>query len=125
RRSSMPEGPEMQVFRRLEFGDMLQLNVLDTRRYRDRQLPDASGRWDQSRQMLGAEQEQWLLAGLGASTARWNVLANQVFTFEADHEAGDATRYGTDSWDGYAAARQRLFDGVHERGVENFLVVTG
>lgn len=125
RRSSMPDGPEMQVFRRLAFGDMLQLNVLDTRRYRDRQLQDPAGRWDTQRQMLGAEQEAWLLEGLGASDARWNVLANQVFSFEADHEAGEAVRYGMDTWDGYAAARQRLFEGVRTRGVENFLVVTG
>jgi alkaline phosphatase D len=125
RRSSMPRGPEMQVFRRLEFGDMLQLNVLDTRRYRDRQLTDASLRWDASRQMLGADQEAWLLSGLAASTAVWNVLGNQIFSFEADHTAGPGERYGMDTWDGYAAARQRLFDGVLERDVDNFLIVTG
>ncbi|MEV5764048.1 alkaline phosphatase D family protein [Micromonospora sp. NPDC052213] len=125
RASSMPQGPEMQVYRRLQFGDLLQLDVLDTRRFRDRQLTDASLRWDPKRQMLGAEQEAWLLAGLAASTARWNVLGNQIFAMEADHTAGPAKRYGMDTWDGYAAARQRLFDGVAERNVENFLVVTG
>lgn len=125
RRSSMPQGPEMQVFRRLRFGDVLQLDVLDTRRYRDRQLTDASLRWEPSRQMLGATQEAWLLAGLGTSTAVWNVLGNQIFSFEADHTAGPDERYGMDTWDGYAAARQRLFDGVLDRGVENFLIVTG
>ncbi len=125
RRSSMPHGPEMQVFRRLQFGDVLQLDVLDTRRHRDRQLTDPSLRWDPSRQMLGAEQEAWLLAGLGTSTTVWNVLGNQIFSFEADHTAGPDERYGMDTWDGYAAARQRLFDGVLERGVENFLIVTG
>ena len=30
------------------------------------------------RAILGAEQRAWLLDGLGSSTARWNVLANQV-----------------------------------------------
>lgn len=125
RRSSIPTGPEMQVFRRLQFGDLLQLDVLDTRRYRDRQLSDQSLRWEPSRQMLGAEQEEWLLAGLGASTAVWNVLGNQIFAFEADHTDGEAETYGMDTWDGYAAARQRLFDGVLERDVENFLMITG
>jgi alkaline phosphatase D len=75
--------------------------------------------------MLGAEQEKWLLDGLATSTARWNVLGNQIFAMEADHTDGPATRYGTDTWDGYAAARQRLFDGVLERGVDNFVMVTG
>jgi alkaline phosphatase D len=125
RRSSMPRGPEMQVFRRLRFGDMLQLDVLDTRRFRDVQLTDPSLRWDPSRQMLGPEQESWLLDGLAASTAIWNVLGNQVFSFEADHTAGQEERYGMDTWDGYAAARQRLFDGVVERDVENFVIITG
>jgi alkaline phosphatase D len=125
RASSMPRGPEMQVYRRLQFGDLLQLDVLDTRRFRDRQLTDPAQRWNADRQMLGAEQEAWLLAGLGASTARWNVLGNQIFAMEADHTDGPGERFGMDVWDGYAAARQRLFDGVVARRVENFLIVTG
>ncbi|MEH1168261.1 alkaline phosphatase D family protein [Micromonospora sp. CPCC 205539] len=125
RRSSIPRGPEMQVYRRLAFGDLLQLDVLDTRRFRDQQLTDQSLRWDPSRQILGAQQEAWLLAGLGASRARWNVLGNQVFAMEADHTEGPAGSYSMDGWDGYAAARQRLFDGLAKRNVENFLVVTG
>ncbi|GAB3932843.1 hypothetical protein GCM10027614_02750 [Micromonospora vulcania] len=107
RRSSMPKGPEMQVYRRLTFGDLLQLDVLDTRRFRDQQLTDPSLRWDPNRQMLGAKQEAWLLAGLGASRARWNVLGNQVFAMEADHTDGPTETFGMDTWDGYAAARQR------------------
>ncbi|MCW6003412.1 alkaline phosphatase D family protein [Micromonospora sp. CPCC 205371] len=125
RASSMPHGPEMQVYRRLKFGDLLQLDMLDTRRFRDRLLTDPALRWDPNRQMLGAKQEAWLLAGLGASTARWNVLGNQVFAMEADHTDGPGERFGMDPWDGYAAARQRLFDGVVARRVENFLMVTG
>lgn len=129
RKSSMPSGPEMQVFRRLTFGGLLQLNVLDTRRWRTDQLEacagDCTGRWGEHRTMLGAEQEAWLLEGLGSSRATWNILANQVFMMQADHDAGEPERYGMDPWDGYAAARQRLFDGVHERNVENFVVVTG
>jgi alkaline phosphatase D len=129
RRTSMPRGPEMQVYRRLTFGNLLQLNVLDTRRFRSDQLEqcaqDCEGRWNPARTMLGAEQEKWLLDGLGRSSARWNVLGNQVFAFEADHDAGASERYGMDPWDGYAAARQRLFDGVVERKVDNFVMITG
>ncbi len=129
RRTSMPRGPEMQVYRRLTFGSLLQLNVLDTRRFRSDQLEqcaqDCDGRWDPARTMLGAQQEKWLLDGLGRSSARWNVLGNQVFAFEADHDAGTSERYGMDPWDGYAAARQRLFDGVVARKVDNFVMITG
>jgi alkaline phosphatase D len=129
RRTSMPHGSEMQVYRRLTFGNLLQLNVLDTRRFRTDQLEqcaqDCDARWDPERTMLGAQQEKWLLDGLGRSSARWNVLGNQVFAFEADHDAGTSERYGMDPWDGYAAARQRLFDGVLERNVDNFVMITG
>ena len=128
RRTSMPRGPEMQVYRRLTFGNLAQLNVLDTRRFRTDQLACVRGcddRFDPQRTMLGAAQEKWLLEGLGRSRAQWNVLGNQVFAFEADHDAGASERYGMDTWDGYAAARQRLFDGVVERGVDNFVMITG
>ena len=30
-----------------------------------------------------------------------------------------------DNWNGYSPARQRLFDGVVERGVQNLVVLTG
>jgi alkaline phosphatase D len=128
RRTSMPAGPEMQVYRRLTFGDLAQLNVLDTRRFRSDQLECVRGcddRFDPARTMLGDDQETWLLDGLGRSQARWNVLGNQIFAFQADHDAGPSERYGMDTWDGYAAARQRLFDGVVERGVDNFVMITG
>jgi alkaline phosphatase D len=36
--------------------------------------------------MTGAEQEQWLLDGLAASRARWNVLAQQTIFAEVDFD---------------------------------------
>ncbi|WP_233493975.1 alkaline phosphatase D family protein [Desertihabitans brevis] len=130
RRSSLPQGPEMDIYRRLTFGRLLSLSMLDTRRFRDDQIEGGNqavldGRWDPRRTMLGRRQEGWLLNGLDSSRARWNVLGNQVFCFEADHEAGPEVRYSGDTWDSYAAARQRLFDQLHRRGVENFVMVTG
>lgn len=103
RRTSMPRGSEMQVYRRLTFGNLVQLNVLDTRRYRSVQLQCVRGcddRFDPARTMLGSAQEKWLLDGLDRSDARWNVLGNQIFAFEADHDAGPSERYGMDTWDG-------------------------
>ncbi|MBW3631284.1 MAG: alkaline phosphatase D family protein, partial [Gemmatimonadetes bacterium] len=34
RRAYMPVGPDLRLYRRLRFGDLLELNVLDTRQYR-------------------------------------------------------------------------------------------
>lgn len=131
RRGSLPSGPDMRIYRRLRFGNLLEMNVLDGRQYRDDQAcgdglqvpcDDAS---DPSRGMLGEEQERWLLDGLGASSATWNVVAQQTIMAEADRDPGPGELLPMDNWNGYEPARQRLFDGVVERGVENLVVITG
>nr|WP_203417083.1 alkaline phosphatase D family protein [Jiangella ureilytica] len=131
RRTSMPSGPDMQLYRRLRYGTLADFNVVDTRQYRDNQACgdgrriDCEDRLDPARTMLGAAQESWLLDGLSDAPATWKVMANQIFMMQADHEAGPVQAFGMDTWDGYAAARTRLLDGVRERGVDNFVVITG
>lgn len=126
-----PTGPDMQLYRRLAFGDLAEISVLDTRQYRsdqaagDGQDPPNPGSQDPSRTMLGDEQERWLLEGLGRSSARWNVLAQQVTLAQLDVKAGDGQIVPMDTWDGYTAARDRLFAGLRERGVENVVALTG
>lgn len=122
---SRPDGPDMRLYRRLSFGRLAGLHMVDTRQYRDVQLTNQDERFDPARTMLGDVQESWLLNGLDHSPSTWNILGNQVFMMQADHTDGPDVRYGMDTWDGYAAARQRLFDGVRDRGVENFVILTG
>lgn len=122
---SRPDGPDMRLHRRLAFGSLATLHMVDTRQYRDVQLTNQDERFDPARTMLGADQEAWLLDGLDSERRTWNILGNQVFMMQADHTDGDGVRYGMDTWDGYAAARQRLFDGVRDRGVDNLVIVTG
>lgn len=133
---SRPAGPRLQVYRRLRYGRLAQLDVLDTRQFRANQVCGPAGeeptreapcddRLDPSRSMLGAEQEQWLLDGLAASDARWNILANQVLMFQRDAQAGPGELFGMDHWDGYVAARDRLLGGIADRGVTNPVVLTG
>ncbi|MGD7704707.1 alkaline phosphatase D family protein [Microlunatus sp. Y2014] len=129
RRSSMPKGPDMQLYRRFDFGQLLGLHMIDTRQYRSDQLEqcvqDCDGRWDPTRSMLGAAQEKWLYDGLTTSTTRWNVLGNQLITFGLDNEDGPGVSYPMDNWNGYAGARQSLYTTVDQGGVENFVVITG
>jgi alkaline phosphatase D len=80
---------------------------------------------DPSRTMLGAAQEAWLLDGLHRSQATWNVLAQQVIMCRADRDPGPELETSMDNWNGYSPARQRLFDGIAERGAENVVVLTG
>jgi len=95
----------LQVYRRLQFGDLADLHVLDTRQYRTDQpaadgfgstseldpvtaafleqvfgepLFDADGILDPAATLLGGRQEAWLATNLARSRAAWNVLAQQV-----------------------------------------------
>lgn len=88
----------LKIYRRFDFGSLFTLHMLDTRlEGRDRQYdnfgdadggiarylagitPNASGiRPDASRQMMSAEQQNWLTAGMQASSATWQLLGNQT-----------------------------------------------
>ena len=122
-------GPSLH--RRLGFGDLVELNVLDTRRHRARQAcggwrrTDCAERLDPGRTMLGAAQERWLLDGLHSSRARWNVLAQQVFFSQLDLDPGPHQSFSMEAWDGYAAARDRLLAAIATRSVANPVVLTG
>lgn len=113
RRSSVPRGPDMRLYRRLAYGNLAEFNVLDTRQYRDDQAngdgikaPSAESE-DPNRTLTGDRQERWLLDGLADLGARWNVLAQQVFFAQRDFQNGAGQRFSMDSWDGYPASRER------------------
>lgn len=131
RRFSIPRGPDMQLYRRLTFGDLAEFNVLDTRQYRsdqacgDGQDVGCTEALDPSRTITGAEQERWLFDGLARSQARWNILAQQVFMAQRDFDPEAEVRLSMDAWDGYVASRDRLFDFIQKRQPSNPIVLTG
>lgn len=135
RRSSAPVGASMQLFRRLQWGDLATFHVLDTRQYRDLQACHDGGKnwWfvdceeqaDPDRTMLGEDQKQWLLDGMAESTAPWQLLAQSVFFAKRDNAAGPDTSLGSDGWDGYRADRDEIVRTWSERGVANPVVLTG
>jgi alkaline phosphatase D len=131
RRSAIPSGPDMRIYRRLRYGRTAEFNLLDGRQYRDDQVcgggqavPCADA-YDPDRSMLGAAQEKWLVDGLTASRATWNVLAQQTVMAKADRDPGPGELLSMDNWNGYEPARQRLFDAVVDRRINNVVVVTG
>ncbi|QIN85304.1 twin-arginine translocation signal domain-containing protein [Rubrobacter tropicus] len=131
RRSSVPTGPDMLLYRRLAYGNLAEFNVLDTRQYRDDQAandgtdPPNPESLDPNRTLTGNEQEQWLLNGLAASGATWNVLAQQVFFAQRDFNTDDTQRFSMDAWDGYVGSRNRISNFIQERGSLNPVVLTG
>lgn len=124
RRSSLPRGIDVQLYRRLTFGDLLDVHLLDTRQYRSDQAAQ-SARLDPQRTILGDEQEAWLERALAGPTARWNALAQQVFFSQRDFASGDALDLSTDAWDGYVADRDGLRDHLAAVGTSNPVVLTG
>jgi alkaline phosphatase D len=72
--------------------------------------------------MLGVEQEQFLERQLGASQAAWKVLAQQ--TVMTDLRVGGAV-LNYDQWDGYPAAKERLFAAIDASGSASTVVLTG
>lgn len=123
RRASLPRGIDIQLYRRLTFGDLLDLHVLDTRQYRSDQ--DGAARLDPARSILGDEQEAWLRSALAGPTARWNALAQQVFFSQRDFTAGPQRSFSDDGWDGYVADRDGLRDHLVAAGTSNPVVLTG
>lgn len=123
RASAVPDGPHIRMHRRLDFGRLARLNVLDTRQFRSDQATTQAGAEDPAMTMLGAAQKQWLLDGLHHSPTRWNLIASQIMMAETDLQVGPGKLWFYDAWDGYQAERNALM-GEFAR-VRNPVVLTG
>jgi alkaline phosphatase D len=132
RASAMPNGIDMQLYRQLSYGNLIDFNMLDTRQYRDDQAGGdgwqeayPEGALDPGRTMMGWEQEAWLLNNFARSSARWQVLGNQAPIAETDIVPGPGKKVHMDPWDGYVANRNRILQGALDRDVANLVVITG
>lgn len=124
-----PHTARPRVYRTFRFGELATLFMLDTRLVgRDQQVErtDIAALASPQRSVLGAEQENWLGGEFTASArnkTRWNLLGQQIMF--AQQAAPGAAIPNADVWDGYQAARERMFDLVERIGVGNFTVLTG
>lgn len=130
RRTSVPRGPDMQLFRRVPWGDLATFHMLDTRQFRDDQgcgdgYKDCPAATDPSRSLPGMQQERWLADGFRRSRARWDLLGQQVFFGRRDNDPGAAETVSMDSWDGYRPSRDRVVQSWQDAGVRNPVVLTG
>lgn len=125
---------DARLYRRLRFGDLATFHVLDGRQYRSDQPCDdgeserCAAALDPAKTVLGRPQERWLAQGLGGSSARWDVLAQQVLMAELNHQRspGQTTKvFWNDGWDGYPLARARLLHQLRAARVANPVVITG
>ncbi|TVU63979.1 alkaline phosphatase [Paenarthrobacter nitroguajacolicus] len=132
RPSSVPAGFDMKIYRTIQWGQLANFHMMDTRQYRDDQLAgdgwrkNVAERLDENRTITGAEQERWLLDGFKNSTQRWDILGQQVFFAERDRDkAPGIDDVSMDGWDGYAASRRRITQGWVDAKVRNAVVLTG
>ncbi|MPZ41153.1 MAG: alkaline phosphatase [Rhizobiales bacterium] len=142
RMAQRPAGPDALLYRRLTFGDLLDLVMLDERQYRsplacppappalDRNrlvVADSSPElFDTGRTMIGDEQERWLARCLAEpARARWLVLGQQLMFAPFLQPLKAGTGVGTDGWGGYAASHQRVLDLVAARPNRDTLVLGG
>jgi len=127
RSTSLPRGPDMQLYRNLSFGRLAEFQMLDTRQYRTDQ-PNGDGMCEITDDclspkgtLLGTRQFDWLQASLIESKAHWNVLAQQVMMALVRNPSG----YYMDGWPGYVYERGRLIKFLQERQIANPIVLTG
>jgi alkaline phosphatase D len=126
-RSSSDDAP---IYRSFACGDLLDLLMLDTRLVgRDEQASDCDLTRidDPARQLLGREQESWLLTELAASQARgtrWRLIGQQVIFAPLSRSMRGCVT-STDDWDGYEASRRRVLDALERESIDNVVILTG
>ena len=139
-----------RLYRRLRFGQLAEISLLDLRTYRDQQVattpspvpnPDpATG--DPDRSITGARQLDWLKRSLSPDRPQWKIIGNPVMITPVDFGAlphdlldpvndvtgllpRDGAPYNTDQWDGYTDDRRELFTHIRDHQVTDALFITG
>ena len=121
-------GGGIRLYRSFRFGTLVDLVMLDTRALRDQQVAstDVAALADPNRSILGADQEAWLFDQLRSSQRAgtgWRVLGQQVM-FSRVVPPGRPVML-SDSWDGYQASRDRIFDFLAAERVRDVAVLSG
>ncbi|MFE9768119.1 alkaline phosphatase D family protein [Streptomyces sp. NPDC005808] len=139
RRRFVNGSSDYRLYRRFDFGDLLRLNVLDTRQYRTDQPAGfasdfgsvAAGLGNTDGTLTAAAQEKWLRQGLRRSPARWNVVAQQVMMSQIrfpnflDPAHPLPPIANLDQWDGYDPARADFLRFLRDAQVANPVVLAG
>jgi alkaline phosphatase D len=133
---------EGTVYRRLRFGKLADLHLLDLRSFRSQQASTGSGRVDDpARTITGRAQLDWLKAGLASSDAAWKLVGTSVmispvaFGSLPAHLLGPVAELlglpkggvaiNVDQWDGYTDDRRELLAHLTDRSITNTVFLTG
>ncbi|MEI7931487.1 MAG: alkaline phosphatase D family protein [Alphaproteobacteria bacterium] len=133
RPSVLTHAPEMRIYGAFDYGDLGRINVLDGRQYRSIQPCAVGGSRrghvapsscadlvDPNRSMLGIAQETWLYDSFRTSTARWNLIAQDLLVAPYAQNTSDGQPGAfTEGWSGYAANRARMLAAIDLSHVKN------
>ena len=145
-------GDGTRIFRRLRFGKLAELTMLDLRTYRDQAVsatvpspvgpalnPELS---DPDRTITGRAQLDHLKESLNNKRAQWKLIGNPVMIAPLDLASlpqevidpiadvtgllpKDGAAINTDQWDGYTDDRREVLSHIKSRGVRDAVFLTG
>ncbi|MFT4084914.1 MAG: alkaline phosphatase D family protein [Nocardioides sp.] len=134
-------GDGTRIYRRLRFGTLLELSMLDLRTYRTEQGSQATT-GDPDATITGTAQLDWLKAGLD-HPVQWKIVGNPVMIAPVDFGTlpndvvdavgsvtgdvlpPDGLAYNVDQWDGYTADRKRLYAHLRDHQISDVVFITG
>ncbi|MGW1951864.1 alkaline phosphatase D family protein [Streptomyces sp. NPDC001920] len=140
----MPVRPAIAgtTYRRLRFGKLADLSLLDLRSFRSQQVKVGDGEVDDpERTLTGRAQLDWLKAGLQSSDTTWRLVGNSVMispfaigSLSAELLKPLAKLLGlpqeglalnADQWDGYTDDRRELLAHLRSNAIRNTVFLTG
>jgi alkaline phosphatase D len=131
------------IYRKISYGSMLDLIMLDTR-LEGRAKPPVN--FDDAdmpvRTMLGTNQYNWFVDNLATSTAKWKVIGNQIIFSDLNVGFGAVDSLGKpaitninairnvenlfiDNWESYPTERNAIMDTLKNKSVSNTIFITG
>ncbi|MFJ9587104.1 alkaline phosphatase D family protein [Streptomyces acidicola] len=130
------------TYRRLRFGKLADLSLLDLRSFRSQQVSVGDGQVDDpDRTITGRAQLDWLKAGLKSSDTTWRLVGNSVMIapFAIGSLAADLLKplaellglpreglaLNPDQWDGYTDDRRELLAHLRDNAIRNTVFLTG
>ncbi|MFJ7943757.1 alkaline phosphatase D family protein [Streptomyces sp. NPDC096354] len=133
---------EGTVYRRLRFGNLADLHLLDLRTFRSQQSSIGNGSVDDpDRTITGRAQLDWLKSGLAGSDATWKLVGTSVMISPVafgsvpahllEPLAGllglpkEGLAVNVDQWDGYTDDRKELITHLRDRSITNTVFLTG
>ncbi|MCX2922572.1 alkaline phosphatase D family protein [Streptomyces sp. NEAU-W12] len=140
----MPVRPAITgtTYRRLRFGRLADLSLLDLRSFRSQQVSVGDGDVDDpDRTLTGRAQLDWLKSGLSASDTTWRLVGTSVMISPLALGAlpagllkpvakllglpQEGLALNTDQWDGYTDDRRELLAHLRTNAIRNTVFLTG